>query len=78
MVAVPQAAFGNAAPVAYLSMCSFAGCKAPVQFLSVHKQYVVPMCREHGLADLEAELGRPVVFAGPLGFISAEDPEPPA
>ena len=78
MVALPQAAFGNAAPVAYLSECGHAGCKSPVQFLSIHAQYVIPMCGEHGLADLEAEMGKPVVFAGPLGFISADDPEPSA
>lgn len=78
MVALPQEAFGNAAPVAYLSECSFAGCKAPVQFLSINLHYVLPLCGEHGLAEAASEAGGPVVFAGPLGFISADDPEPSA
>ena len=74
VTAITMARFGTVQPVTYLSECCHAGCKAPVQFLSINPHFVLPLCGEHGLAQAKAEAGGPVVFAGPLGFISAEDP----
>ena len=78
MTAAPTGRFATPSPVAYLAECAFGGCKDPVQFLSANAHYLVPLCREHGIAEIEAEMGNAVVFAGPLGYISADDPEPAA
>ena len=74
MSAIPMARFGTVQPVTYLSECCHAGCKAPVQFLSINPHYVLPLCSEHGHAQAEAEAGGPITWAGPPGYISADDP----
>jgi hypothetical protein len=69
----------NVVPVAYLVGCSVDECTAPVQLLSiVSPDAVVSFCRKHGQPIAEADAGGPVTWPGPLGYISADDPEPAA
>lgn len=65
-------------PVARFARCIFGGCKGPVQFLHLNSGPPIPLCGSHGLDEASSEGGSRVVYAEPLGFISATDPEPAA